>query len=52
MITILGSGGAIGGGLAKVLAASNKQFRLVSRNPRGALGATETMAADHPPERS
>jgi uncharacterized protein YbjT (DUF2867 family) len=52
MITILGAGGAIGGELAKLLAASNQPFRLVGRNPRGAPGATETMAADHPPERS
>ena len=46
MITILGAGGAIGGELAKLLAASNPPFRLVGRNPRGAPGATETVAAD------
>jgi nucleoside-diphosphate-sugar epimerase len=46
MITILGAGGAIGGELAKLLAASKEPFRLVGRNPRGALGATETVAAD------
>jgi nucleoside-diphosphate-sugar epimerase len=46
MITILGAGGAIGVGLAKLLAASNQPFRLVGRNPRGAPGATETVAAD------
>jgi len=46
MITILGAGGAIGGELAKHLAASNQPFRLVGRNPRGAPGATETIAAD------
>ena len=46
MITILGAGGAIGVGLAKHLAASNEPFRLVGRNPRGAPGATETIAAD------
>jgi nucleoside-diphosphate-sugar epimerase len=46
MITILGAGGAIGVELAKLLAASNRPFRLVGRNPRGAPGATETVAAD------
>jgi uncharacterized protein YbjT (DUF2867 family) len=46
MITILGAGGAIGGELAKLLAASNQPFRLVGRNRRGAPGATETVAAD------
>ena len=46
MITILGAGGAIGGELAKLLAASNQPFRLVGRNPRVAPGATETVAAD------
>jgi nucleoside-diphosphate-sugar epimerase len=46
MITILGSGGAIAGELAKLLAAGNQPFRLVGRNPRGAPGATETVTAD------
>jgi uncharacterized protein YbjT (DUF2867 family) len=46
MITILGAGGAIGGEFAKLLASSNQPFRLVGRNPRGAPGATETVAAD------
>jgi nucleoside-diphosphate-sugar epimerase len=46
MITILGAGGAVGVELAKLLAAGNQPFRLVSRNPRGAPGATETVAAD------
>ena len=46
MITVLGAGGAIGGELAKLLASSNRPFRLVGRNPRGAPGATETVAAD------
>ena len=46
MITILGAGGAIGVELAKLLAASTQPFRLVGRNPRGAPGATATVAAD------
>jgi len=46
MITVLGAGGAIGGELAKLLASSNRPFRLVGRNLRGAPGATETVAAD------
>ena len=46
MITILGAGGAISDELAKLLAASNKPFRLVGRNPRGKPGASETVAAD------
>jgi nucleoside-diphosphate-sugar epimerase len=46
MITILGAGGAIGNELARLLAASNQPFRLVGRNPRATLGATETVAAD------
>jgi nucleoside-diphosphate-sugar epimerase len=46
MITILGAGGAIGVELAKLLAAGNQPLRLVSRNPRGTPGATETVAAD------
>jgi nucleoside-diphosphate-sugar epimerase len=46
MITILGAGGAIGNGLAKILAARNQKIRLVGRNPRAVTGATETVAAD------
>jgi nucleoside-diphosphate-sugar epimerase len=46
MITILGSGGAISSELVKLLAAKNQGFRLVSRNPRPAFGASETLAAD------
>jgi nucleoside-diphosphate-sugar epimerase len=46
MITILGAGGAIGNELVKLLAASNQPFRLVGRNLRATLGATETVAAD------
>jgi nucleoside-diphosphate-sugar epimerase len=34
MITILGAGGAIGNELAKILAAKNEPFRLVSRSPK------------------
>ena len=46
MITILGEGGAIGGELAKHLAASNQPFRIGSAGIRAAPGATETVAAD------
>ena len=46
MITILGAGGAIGNELVKLLAANNQPFRLVGRNLRATLGATETVAAD------
>jgi nucleoside-diphosphate-sugar epimerase len=46
MITILGAGGAIGNELVKLLAASNQRFRLVGRNLRATLGATETVVAD------
>jgi nucleoside-diphosphate-sugar epimerase len=46
MITILGAGGAIGNELVEVLAARNRPFRLVGRNPRATPGATETLAAD------
>jgi nucleoside-diphosphate-sugar epimerase len=46
MITILGSGGAIGNELVKLLAAKNQPFRLVGRNPRVVPGATETVTAD------
>ena len=46
MITILGAGGAIGNELVKLLAANNQPFRLVGRNPKPTLGATEIVAAD------
>lgn len=46
MITILGAGGAIGNELAKLLAARNRPFRLVGRNPKAMSGATESVAAD------
>jgi len=46
MMTLLGAGGAIGDELAKVLAAANRPFRLVGRNPQPQPGATETVAAD------
>ena len=46
MITILGAGGAIGNELVKLLAAKNQPFRLVGRNPKATLGATEILAAD------
>jgi nucleoside-diphosphate-sugar epimerase len=46
MITILGSGGAIGNELVKLLAAKSQPFRLVGRNPRVVRGATETVTAD------
>ena len=45
MTTILGAGGAIGNELAKILAASNTPFRLVSRSPKPVAGA-ELLAAD------
>jgi nucleoside-diphosphate-sugar epimerase len=45
MKTILGAGGPIGNGLAKILAARNVPFRLVSRKPR-ALEGGEVFAAD------
>ena len=45
MITILGAGGPIGTELAKILAAGNQQFRLVSRKPTPIAGA-EVLAAD------
>jgi len=45
MTTILGAGGPIGTELAKILAAENKPFRLVSRNPKPLPGA-ELKAAD------
>ncbi len=43
--TILGAGGTIGNELAKILAAENKPFRLVARNPKPMAGA-ELVAAD------
>ena len=46
MITILGAGGAIGNELVKLLAAKKQPFRLVGRNPKPTLGATEIVAAD------
>jgi nucleoside-diphosphate-sugar epimerase len=46
VITILGAGGAIGNELARLLAASNRPFRLVGRNPRATPGATETLSAN------
>jgi nucleoside-diphosphate-sugar epimerase len=45
MTTILGAGGPIGNELAKILAASNQPFRLVSRKPTPVAGA-EVLAAD------
>ena len=38
MTTILGAGGPIANGLARILAASNRPFRLVGRNPRALAG--------------
>ena len=46
MITILGAGGDIGNKLVKLLAAANRPFRVVARNPRPTPGATEMVAAD------
>jgi len=46
MLTILGAGGAVGNQLVKLLAAKNRPFRLVGRNPRATPSATETVAAD------
>lgn len=45
MITILGAGGVIGNELVRELA-GREPIRLVSRNPKPASGAVETMAAD------
>jgi nucleoside-diphosphate-sugar epimerase len=45
MTTILGAGGAIGNELARILAAGNRPFRLVSRNPRPVAGG-ELFRAD------
>jgi uncharacterized protein YbjT (DUF2867 family) len=46
MITILRAGGAIGNELVRLLAAKKQPFRLVGRNPKPTLGATEIVAAD------
>jgi nucleoside-diphosphate-sugar epimerase len=45
MNTILGAGGEIGNELAKIFAANNAPFRLVSRNPKPVAGA-EVFAGD------
>jgi len=45
MTTILGAGGPIGNELAKILAARNTTFRLVSRSPKPVAGA-ELLSAD------
>ena len=46
MQTILGSGGAIGTELAKVLPSYTKNVRLVSRNPKPVTGKEELTSAD------
>jgi nucleoside-diphosphate-sugar epimerase len=46
LITILGSGGAIGNELVKELTARNELIRLVSRNPKLGPGVAEAVAAD------
>lgn len=46
MITLLGAGGVIANGIASLLAAEKKTFRLVSRTARTGTGAAETVAAD------
>ena len=46
MQTILGSGGAIGTGLAKELKAYTEKIRLVSRNPQKINDTDEIVAAD------
>src|SRR5260221_8798972 len=46
MVTILGSGGAIGNELLKELIARNESIRLVSRNPKRVPGVAEAVAAD------
>lgn len=43
---ILGSGGVVGNELAKVLAHSKNEVRLVSRNPRPVVGKEELFKAD------
>ena len=45
MTTILGAGGPIGDELARILAAGNQPFRLVSRKPTPVAGG-EVLAAD------
>ncbi len=45
MTTILGAGGPIGNELAKILAARNRPFRLVGRNPKPVAGG-ELFPAD------
>ncbi len=45
LTTILGAGGTIANGLAKILAAEGRPLRLVARNPKPMSGA-ETVAAD------
>jgi len=44
MITILGAGGPIGDGLARILAAKHEPFRLVSRNPKPIAGGQVFVA--------
>lgn len=46
MIAILGAGGVISSHLTQILAAQNKVFRVVSRNPHPTPGATESLTAD------
>ena len=46
MITLLGAGGVIANGVASLLAAEQKPFRLVSRSGRTSSGAAEAVAAD------
>jgi len=46
MITILGAGGPIANELARLLAAGQQPFRLVSRKPVPTEGAAEIVAAD------
>jgi len=46
MVTILGSGGAIGNELVKELIARNESIRLVSRNPKQVPGVAEAVTAD------
>jgi nucleoside-diphosphate-sugar epimerase len=46
MVTILGSGGAIGNELVKELIARGESIRLVSRNPKLVPGVAEAVGAD------
>ena len=46
MITLLGAGGAIANHFTQLLATQKKAFRLFSRSPHPAAGATETLTAD------